>query len=312
MLNNPTLAICTMKKNILITGGTGFVGQNLTQLLISNGYTVSILSRSKRKNEESVFYYLWDIKNKTIEEEAVLNADFIIHLAGENIAGNRWTKSRKKAIIDSRVAPVSLLEGVMRKHNKRVEAFISASGVGIYGAFTKEAICTEDTAAANDFLGTTCQVWESAADQMSVHATRVVKVRTGLVLGQGGFLAKLLPLFQCKLGSAIGSGKQYMPWIHIEDLAAIYLEAIENVQMIGAYNATILDNTTNESFSKTLAKVLGYQIWLPKVPSFVLKLVLGEMAVIILTGQRVSSEKLKNLGFSFQYRDLVIALRDCI
>ena len=312
MLKNTTLAICIMKKNILITGGTGFVGQHLTQLLISKGYIVSILSRSKRKNEESIFYYLWDIKNNKIEDEAVLNADFIIHLAGENIAGKRWTKKRKKAIIDSRVAPVSLIENVMRKHNKKVEAFISASGVGIYGAYTKERICIEETAVANDFLGTTCQVWESAADEMSVHATRVVKVRTGLVLGQGGFLTKLLPLFQCKLGSAIGSGKQYMPWIHIDDLTGIYLEAIENSQMNGAYNAAILDNTTNESFSNTLAKVLGYQIWLPKVPAFILKLVLGEMAVIILTGQRVSSEKVKEIGFSFQYRDLVIALRDCI
>ncbi|WPR71049.1 TIGR01777 family oxidoreductase [Flavobacterium sp. NG2] len=301
-----------VKKNILITGGTGFVGKHLTNLLISKGFSVSVLSRSKRANKESLSYYTWDIDKFIIDEEAVLNADCIIHLAGENIAGKRWTQSRKKAIVDSRVQPVKLIESILKKHNKKLDAFISASGVGIYGGYNKTKICSEERVAATDFLGSTCQKWEAVADEMALYANRIVKVRTGLVLGKGGFLSKILPLFKWRLGSAIGTGKQFMPWIHIDDLCRIYLEAIENPQMNGAYNAAVFDNTTNAIFSKKLAKVLGYKILLPNVPAFMLRILLGEMAVIVLTGQRVSPEKIKKLGFQFQYKDLETAIRNCL
>lgn len=302
-----------MKKNVLISGGTGFIGKRLTDLLIQNGYSVSILSRSERRNMADVFYYKWDVSKGFIEEEAVLKADCIVHLAGENIAEKPWTSERKKAIIESREKSIRLIFDVLRKNQKKLDAFVSASGIGIYGAINGEEICNENTAPVNDFLGVTCQKWEAAADTILDLGIRVVKIRTGLVLGKDdGFLKKLSPVFKFRLGSALGSGKQYMPWIHVDDLCAIYLEALNNSAMNGPYNAAIYDNTTNTVFSKTLAKIYGYSIWLPNVPSFLIKMGLGEMAQIILTGRRVSSEKIEKTGFKFKFASLEQALRDCL
>ena len=302
-----------MKKNVLISGGSGFVGKHLTNLLIEKGYTVSILSRTKKSNSGSVFYYTWNVEKQIIDKEAVFNADYIIHLAGENIAGKRWSRERKEAIITSREESAKLIYGVVKKQVKKPEAFISASGVGIYGAISGQAICTEDQKPANDFLGLTCQKWEAVCDEFQRDGIRTVKVRTGLVLGKNdGFLEKLKPIFKFKLGSALGSGSQYMPWIHIDDLCAIYLEAIENSGMTGAYNAAITDDTTNSSFSTTFAKVYGYKIWLPNVPAFLLKLLLGEMAKLLLTGRRVSNEKIKLVGYTFKWKNLEEAIRSCI
>lgn len=302
-----------MKKNVLISGGSGFIGSHLTGLLIANGYSVSILSRNEKQNKGDIFYYKWDVANQTIDEKAVLNADFIIHLAGENIAEKRWTAKRKAEIIDSREKSTQLLYAVLKKNNKKLDAFISASAVGIYGAINGEEICSEDSTYANDFLGYTCQKWEGAIDFIENLNIRTVKIRTGLVLGKNdGFLKKLIPLFQFRLGSALGSGKQYMPWIHVDDLCAIYLQAVMNPNIEGAYNAAVLDNTTNSIFSKTLARIFGYSIWLPNVPAFVLKLVMGEMSVIVLTGRRVSSDKIEQTGFQFQFKNLEEALRNCL
>ena len=302
-----------MKKNVLISGGSGFIGRHLTALLIAKGYSVSILSRREKQNKENVFYYKWDVVNQTIDEKAVLNADFIIHLAGENIAEQRWTAKRKAAIIDSREQSTLLLYSVLKKNNKKLDAFISASAVGIYGAVNVEEICTEDIPPANDFLGYTCQKWEDSLDFIENLNSRTVMIRTGLVLGKNeGFLKKLTPLFKYRLGSALGSGKQYMPWIHVDDLCAIYYQAIVDPAMSGPYNAAINDNTTNSVFSKTLACVFGYSIWLPNVPAFVLKLFMGQMAIIVLTGRRVSSDKIEQTGFKFQFKNLEGALRNCL
>lgn len=302
-----------MKKNVLISGGSGFIGRNLTTLLLAKGYSVSILSRSEKQNKGDVFYYKWDVAEQTIDDEAILKADYIIHLAGENIAEKRWTAKRKAAIIDSREKSTQLLYSVLKKHYKKLDAFVSASAVGIYGAVNGEEICTEDMKPANDFLGYTCQKWEDSIDFIENLNIRTVKIRTGLVLGKNdGFLKKLIPLFKYRLGSSLGSGKQYMPWIHVDDLCAIYLQAISDTNMEGPYNAAICDNTTNTVFSKTLARVFGYSIWLPNVPAFVLKLVMGEMAKIVLTGRRVSSDKIEQTGFKFKFNNLEEALRNCL
>lgn len=302
-----------MKKNILISGGSGFIGKHLTDLFIENGFSVSILSRSDKKNTDNISYYKWDVSNQTIDEAGVLNADYIIHLAGENIAEKRWTVKRKLAIIDSREKSTQLIYAVLKKNNKKLDAFISASAVGIYGAVNGEEICTEETTLAHDFLGATCQKWEDSIDFIENLRIRTVKIRTGLVLGkEDGFLKKLLPVFKYRLGAVLGSGKQYMPWIHVDDLCRIYLEAVVNENMNGPYNAAINDSTTNEIFSKTLARVLGYAIWLPNVPAFVLKFAMGEMSKIILTGRRVSSEKIEKLGFKFKFKNLEEALKDCL
>ncbi|CAN1566181.1 COG1090 Predicted nucleoside-diphosphate sugar epimerase [Flavobacteriaceae bacterium] len=302
-----------MKKNVLITGGTGFIGKQLTKILLERGYSVSILSRNSKPNTDGISYFIWDVSSHNIEESAVLHADFIIHLAGENIAEKRWTTKRKQDILESRTLSAQLIYSVLKKHNKRINAFVSASGIGIYGATNGEGICTENTLPANDFIGTICQEWEKSADLMSGLGIRTVKIRTGLVFGTNdGILKKLAPIFKFGLGSALGSGKQYMPWIHINDLCMMYIIAIENEKITGAYNATINDSTTNLTFSKALANFFGYSIWLPKVPAFLIQLGMGEMASLVLTGRRVSSDKIKSLGFRFQHTSLSNALRDCL
>ncbi|MBF7090366.1 TIGR01777 family protein [Flavobacterium sp. ALJ2] len=302
-----------MTKNILLTGGSGFIGKKLTELLISHGYTVSVLTRTERKASENIIYYKWDIENNYIDEASVLKADYIIHLAGEGIASKKWTDKRKKEIIDSREKPIELIYSVLKKNNKSLEAFISASAVGIYGAFTSETICTEETPATNDFLGATCQKWEAATECIKSLGIRTVIIRTGLVLGKDdGFLKKLVPIFKYGFGSIVGTGKQYMPWIHIDDLCSIYLLAITNTSMNGPFNAAVTDNTNNAIFSKALANVYSFSIWLPKIPSFIVKLIMGEMSKIILTGQRVSSKKIESAGFKFKYSNLKPALMDCL
>lgn len=302
-----------MKKNVLISGGSGFIGKHLTQLLLDNGYAVSVLSRRRKKNTDSVSYYKWDVSEYYIDEAAVLNADYIIHLAGEDIAEKRWTSKRKAEILGSRVQSIRLIYSVLKSTDKKVEAFISASGIGFYGAVNGKEICKESMPPANDFLGITCQKWEAAVDFIGKLKIRTVKIRTGLVLGEnGGFLKKITPLFQFKMGSALGSGEQYMPWIHIDDLCKIYLEAIENKNMKGPYNAAVNDDTTNAIFSKTLAKIYGYTIWLPNVPAYLIKLVLGERAKLVLKGRRVSSKKIEKLGFQFQFTNLEEALKNCL
>ena len=302
-----------MAQNVLLTGGSGFIGKHLTDVLIEAGFTVSVLSRSDRENTPRVTYYKWDIKKNYIDKNAILNADYIIHLAGEGIVEKRWTKRRKKAIIESRVRPVEMIYSILEMNNKKLEAFVSASGIGIYGAVTSHKICTENTPPADDFLGITCQKWEQAADKIGSLNIRTVKIRTGIVLGKNeGFLKKMIPTFKSGFGAVLGSGKQYLPWIHIEDLCQIYLKSIVDTKLEGAYNACVTDNTTNSRFSKIMAKLYDYTIWLPKVPPFVLKILLGEMSIAVLTGQRVSSEKIQKTGFEFQFTDLEKTLINCI
>jgi uncharacterized protein (TIGR01777 family) len=302
-----------MRKNVLITGGTGFIGKYLIAELLKKGYSVSILTRNSKANTDGISYFVWDVPNQKIDEEAVLNADYIIHLAGEGIVEKKWTAKRKEEIRDSRVQSAELIYSILKKHNKRIDAFVSASGIGFYGAVNGEGICTENTLPANDFIGKVCQEWEKAADLMIGLGIRTVKIRTGMVLGKNeGILKKLTPLFKKGLGTALGSGKQYMPWIHIHDLCMMYIEAIENKNMTGAYNATINDSTTNLSFSNTLASSIGIPMFLPKVPAFLIRIGMGEMADIVLTGRRVSSDKIKKLGFRFQFRNIKKALKDCL
>lgn len=302
-----------MAKNVLITGGTGFIGQYLTHVLIDSGYTVSILSRSERKDTATISYYKWDLETGYIEEEAILKADYIIHLAGEGIVEKRWSEKRKKDILDSRVQPIDLIFSFLKEHNKSLDAFISASAVGIYGAITSEVICKETSPLANDFLGHTCQEWEKAVDKISSLGIRTAKVRTGIVLGRNeGFLKKMQPTFKLGLGTILGTGNQYLPWIHIEDLCKIYLKTVQDQEANGPYNAAVTDNTTNASFSKALAKQFGYTLWLPKVPSFLLKIILGQMSQAVLEGTRVSSEKIEKTGFEFQFTDLETALKNCL
>ena len=284
---------------ILVTGGTGLIGSNLCNLLKSKGHTVSILSRSKTK-KANVFY--WNIEESYIDKEAIINTDYIIHLAGAGIADKRWTNARKKVLIDSRVKSTNLLFQKVTALNPTLKGFISASGVGYYGALTSEKIFNENDAPYNDFLSEICIHWEKEATKFNSLNIRTVILRTGVVFSkQGGALEKIIKPVKFNVGAALGTGKQYMPWIAIEDLCNMYVAAIENKALNGIYNAVAPEHITNKELTKSISKTLKKPLWLPNVPSFILKIMLGELAVILLEGSRVSCEKIKNTGFNFKY-----------
>ena len=301
-------------KKVLITGGTGLVGTALTELLVEKGYSVTILTRDKNRNSKhpNIAYSFWDIDKGIIDKDELLSANYIVHLAGAGIADKPWSANRKKAILDSRVDPIKLIYNSLKNNAHQLKAFISASGVGYYGAITTNTIFDEKASAANDFLGKTCLQWEQAVDEIAELPIRTVKLRTGIVLAKnGGALPKMMQPFKFGLGAALGSGKQIMPWIHIDDLAQFHVAAIENDNFNGAYNA-IAGNASNKDFSKTLSKAINKPFWLPNVPSFMLKLFLGEMAVILLEGSAVSNQKLLQTGFKLHFSDLEVALKELV
>lgn len=297
---------------ILISGGTGLVGNHLCKKLIDRGYSVAILSRASHQDAYMPIY-AWDIDKKEIEKEAIESVDYIIHLAGENIGNEKWTTKRKQSIIDSRVKSTELLFEKIKRKKIKPKAFISASAIGYYGTVTSDKIFTETDPPANDFLGETCRLWEQSADNFEKLGIRTVKIRTGIVLTkQGGVLAKMTIPIKTGIGSAIGDGKQYMPWIHIDDLCGIYIKTIEDQQMKGTYNAVAPDHQTNRNFTKILAHVLKKSFWVPNVPAFALKIILGEMSEILLSGSRVSSQKIIKAGFKFKFPKLQTALMDLL
>lgn len=298
--------------NILITGGTGLIGKRLTDLLIEKGHRVSILSRTKRQSDK-VSFYTWDIANQQIETEAIKNADVIVHLAGASVGEGRWTDKRKKEIIDSRVQSGNLLFQTVKKHNPNLKAFVSSSAIGYYGMTTTDKTFSETDKPGFDFLANVCLKWENAAEQFKQLEVRTAIIRTGVVLDTNeGALAKLITPIKFGIGSALGSGKQAMPWIHLEDICGIYLHLIENNELEGTFNGVAPSKDNNEKFSKTLASVLNKPFWFPKVPSFAIRLLLGEQAVIALEGSPISSKKVEESGYEFRFKELKIALTDIL
>lgn len=297
---------------ILISGGTGLVGKHLSEKLKEKGYRVAVLSRTSKKDID-IPTFAWDIEKKQIDKEAIETADCIIHLAGAAIAEKRWTEKRKQLIIDSRVKSGQLIFDNVKENKNKLKIFISASAIGYYGAITSDKVFTETDPPANDFLGETCKQWEQSVDKFEELGIRTVKIRTGVVLSkQGGALEKMMTTVKMGIGSALGSGKQYMPWIHIDDLCGIYIKAIENTQMNGVYNAVAPDHKTNMDYVKILARLLKKPLWLPNVPSIALKIIFGSMSEIILKGSRVSSEKIRAAGYNFLFPDLESALTDLV
>jgi uncharacterized protein (TIGR01777 family) len=297
---------------ILISGGTGLVGKHLSEKLKEKGYRVAVLSRTSKK-DINIPTFAWDIEKKQIDKEAIETADCIIHLAGAAIAEKRWTAKRKKLIIDSRVKSGQLIFDNLKENKNKLKIFISASAIGYYGAITSDKVFNETDSPANDFLGETCKQWEQSADKFEELGIRTVKIRTGVVLSkQGGALEKMITTVKMGIGSALGSGKQYMPWIHIDDLCGIYIKAIEDEQMKGVYNAVAPDHKTNMDYVKILARKLKKPLWLPNVPSIALKIIFGSMSAIILEGSRVSSEKIRAAGYNFLFPDLESALTDLV
>jgi uncharacterized protein (TIGR01777 family) len=299
-------------ETILITGATGLIGHQLCHKLKELGYRVTTLSRTKN-NTSGFQTFTWNIENQILDQEAIDTADYIIHLAGANIGERRWTKERKQFIVDSRVKSAQLLLNKIKSSNIQPKAFISASAIGFYGAFTSDKIFDETDRPAHDFLGTTCQQWESSITQFERLGIRTVLLRTGIVLTKkGGALAKMSIPVKLYLGSPLGDGKQYMPWIHIDDLCNIYIKAITDIKMQGVYNAVAPDFKTNKEFIKTLANVLHKPFLNFNIPAFLFKIIFGEMSAMLLKGSRVSPEKLLATGYIFKYTELKSALLDLL
>lgn len=297
-------------KNVLITGGTGLVGSYLTSLLLQKGYSVSLLSRTPSEKEN---IYHWDLKKGEIEAEAIENADYIINLTGANISTQRWSKTRKVELLSSRLDSIALIHASLEKYNHKIKAFISASAVGFYGNKLTEKTFDETHPPAQDFLAQTCFKAEKEMLKFKSSGIRTIILRTGIVLSnQGGALPKMITPVKFGIGSAIGTGKQYVPWIHIHDLCCLYIKAIEDQETDGIYNAVAPEFSNNYSFTKCLAKVLRKPFWPINVPGFILKIVYGEMSQIILTGCKVSAEKVKKSGFTFTFPSLESALQEIL
>lgn len=389
-----------MTKNILITGGTGLVGQRLTEKLLAKGYTVSYLTRKKngidsleykttlplfetiegteaalsakalgkrlaqdltvtnidqfsdpqtglpmqverheillnkghlltnydiesileskipniliQKENAYIKLYEWDIAKNYLEEDAIKNADYIIHLAGAGVADESWTVARKKEILESRTLSTRLLADKISTVPNKIKAFVSASAIGYYGLDTSNILQHENIESkGKDFLATVVKAWE--AEIFKVKDIRTVAIRIGVVLSKkGGALEKIAQPVRLYAGAALGSGQQYIPWIHLDDLCEIFIKAVEDTALSGIYNGVAPQPVTNEVLTKEIGKALGKPILPINVPAFVLKLMLGEMAGIVLGGNRVSSGKIEKTGFRFQYIEVAKALKDLL
>ncbi|MBL7884381.1 MAG: TIGR01777 family oxidoreductase [Bacteroidia bacterium] len=299
-------------ETVLIAGASGLIGKQLSFELQKKGYRVIHLNRNLQPNNP-IQQYRWNIQENYIDDNAILEADYIINLAGEGIANKRWTDKQKQLIIESRVNATLLIKESLQRTHKKIKAYISASAIGFYGAINSETIFTEEAISSNDFLGTCCAQWESAAKEINPYAERTVIFRIGTVLSaDGGALPKLVWPIKHNIGAAIGSGKQYMPWIHIDDVCALFLQAIEQNNIDGIYNAVAPEHISNYELNKEIAESLTKKLLPIKIPTSILKLVLGEMAVLVLNGSRVSSQKIMDAGFKFKYPDFKFAITELL
>jgi uncharacterized protein (TIGR01777 family) len=290
-------------KNILITGGSGLVGKQITALLESKGYVVAWLSRSAQART----HFLWDVTAQTIDPQAMEWADAVIHLAGEGVAEKRWTAARKKSILDSRTQSTQLLHSAIEQAEKKPLAFISASAIGYYGFQTGATLVEESSPAGTDFLADVVIAWEQEVKKIEALAVRCVLLRIGIVLdAKGGALGEML---KPPVAAPLGSGDQWMSWIHVADLAKLFVFALEKNTLQGIYNAVGPQPATNQQLTKEAAAAKGKLYLGIGIPGFVLQLVLGEMAAMVLGGNRVSSQKIQKAGFEFEFPELKGALK---
>jgi uncharacterized protein (TIGR01777 family) len=297
-----------MNKRVLITGGTGFIGQALCPALSAKGYSLTVLSRQPDSSVQALCGRVEALSDLD-SLKGHPGFDAVINLAGEGIADKRWSDSRKQALLDSRIALTNTLVDVIRTWKQPPEVLVSGSAVGFYGNKGSEPV-TEDTSPVDEFTHQMCRDWEQAALAIRSEQTRVCLSRTGIVVGPGGgFLKRMLLPFKLGLGGRIGNGMQYMPWVHRDDVVAALIWMLENPQASGAYNVVSPQPVTNRQFTAGLAGVLKRPAIFP-VPSPVLKVALGEMAGLLLTGQQAFPKKLEDEGFRFRFGDLESALRD--
>lgn len=304
-----------MKKNIIVTGATGFIGQKLTNKLLELNYNVTIFSRNTKKAKlllPNAFDYVeWNYLAPELWKNKINNADTIIHLSGTNLFEKRWDNNFKKQILESRQTSTRNLVSAIKHSNNKPKVFISSSAIGIYGDRGNN-ILFENSQPGVDFLSRVCKVWESEAQIVENYGVRSVRVRTGLVLSsKEGALKQMLVPFKFFVGGSLGNGKQWLSWIHINDIINIYLKAIGDDKVTGSINAVSPNPVTMSEFATTLGKVLKRPS-LFKVPKFILKIAIGEAANIITASQKVSPNKLLDLGYHFEFSNLEDALRNLI
>ncbi|OOQ58238.1 TIGR01777 family oxidoreductase [Mucilaginibacter pedocola] len=298
-----------MNKNVLITGGSGLLGRQLTKALLAQGYLVNHLSRTKGKDPH-VKTFLWDVDKGQIDEHCIDGVDTIIHLAGAGIADKRWTEERKREIVESRTKSIALVYGLLKSKAHRVHSVVSASGIGYYSD-RGDVLLSEESAPAHDFIGTCCIDWEKAVDEGLSMGLRVLKFRTGVVLTkEGGALPQLAMPVKLGIGSPLGTGKQWVPWIHHEDVLNMYLLGIGNEKLNGVYNMVAPEPVTNAGLTKAMAKQLHRPLWAPNVPAFAIKLLFGQMGSIVLGSTKVSAQKISDAGFKFKFPDIASALQE--
>ncbi|GAC1452823.1 MAG: TIGR01777 family oxidoreductase [Chitinophagaceae bacterium] len=300
---------------VLITGGTGMIGKALSELLLQKGYTLIILTRAvpAQKPGGGLSYAIWDVSKQSIDIEAVQKADYIIHLAGAGVADKRWTNKRKKEIIASRTESSALLVKTLKENSNRVKAVISASAIGWYGpdpAIPNPHPFTETDPVARDFLGETCRQWEESIEPVTRLNQRLVIIRTGIVLSTtGGALNEFMKPLRFGMAVISGSGKQVISWIHTDDLCRLYIQAIEDENLQGVYNAAAPKPVTNKEFTLHLAKAVKNKFYIALyVPSAVLKIILGELSIEILKSTTASANKIRSAGFNCIYPSIEAAL----
>jgi uncharacterized protein len=305
--------------SVLITGGTGLVGTAVKTLLEAKGYEVVLLSRSKSSVKGQAH---WDINAGTIDSNAIAEADYIIHLAGAGVADKRWSESRKQEILDSRTKSSALLVKALQETPNKVKAVISASAIGWYGPDQMNTHNNEGTAQGfvetdpsyPDFLGTTCAAWEASIAPVTANTNglqkRLVCLRTGIVLSKnGGALKEFLKPLAVRMAAVLGNGQQMISWIDGRDLAKMFVYAIENQNLSGSYNAVAPAPVSNKTLTQTLANVLYGKFYIiTYVPSFVLKIMLGEMSIEVLKSTTVSAQKIQDAGFVFDYPEITKSL----
>jgi uncharacterized protein (TIGR01777 family) len=302
--------------SVLITGGTGLVGTAVKSLLEGKGYEVILLTRSKTPIKGQAH---WDINAGTIDSTAIAGADYIIHLAGAGVADKRWSTARKQEILDSRTKSSALLVKALHETPNKVKAVISASAIGWYGPDQNNGVnhlaaqgFVETDPSYPDFLGTTCAAWEASIAPVTSPGLqkRLVCLRTGIVLSkQGGALKEFLKPLAVRMAAVLGNGKQMISWIDVRDLAKMFVYAIEHENLSGSYNAVAPSPVSNKTLTQTLAKVLYGKFYITTyVPSFVLKIMLGEMSIEVLKSTTVSAQKIQDAGFVFDYPEITKSL----
>lgn len=304
-------------KTVLITGGTGLVGSRLTELLLARNYNVIVLSRSKKETSTpNLSYAIWNVEEQIIDVSVFAKTDYIMHLAGAGVADKRWSVSRKKEILDSRTQSSALLVKALQQNSNKVKAVISSSAIGWYGpdpSLHSNGFEETDTP-FNDYLGNTCKLWEESIEPITQQNIRLVKLRTGIVLStKGGALKEFLNPIKMGIAAILGNGKQIISWIHIDDLCNQFIYAIEHENMQGSYNAVAPNPVNNRRLTLSIAKKVKGKFYIPiYVPSFMLKIILGEMSIEVLKSTTVSSKKIEIAGFNFKYKTIDAALSNLL